>query len=609
MHHGRTSDIHDHANAALSNPILLWSVRKREGLADTPCTTVVSQKARGELSASVRVQTQNRKVLAEALPELETSLADPVDQHLSDSTLAAQGEDCGVTRVVVNHQQKVALVTLPTDGVGPTRPCEASAEEPLSGGTGRSEEQPGGDPRHRGHRKVLAGGKGRERLGKTRDKDTGSHAPKTGQGGAAKTVVPQESLAAKAALGGVGTPTLLTRAIARAKDVGTRTSTPTPLTPSVPLTELLRRRDVTRTLLLLLLRALTTTTAAPLLGTASTSSTSYATTASSATASPTVTATTAATTTAAATTAASSAAATTTTTTPATTPAATPTPSAASTATSTVPSSSTSALAPLALARAASPTRGRRRANRLETKQVGSSSRGNRGQEGGRRAPLKDGCARVTTRSSYSDDALLRREEGLLEDVDGEGGGTDCEKVVPDYAKGVREARDYVVESDVHGGGGAKLSRKGGAVASVTSAEVRNEGRSGSSAEGRLGDSATRLVGGSAPGRLGDRAAQVQGGSGALLLGGPAARLLQVSGSAAAGGRLGCCRLGGSAAAVGRRKRKGGGGGRVAGTAKGRNRGGRRAAGRRRRGRARAGWRASDGGGAASERAAGAASE
>ncbi|CAI7765554.1 unnamed protein product, partial [Closterium sp. NIES-54] len=53
--------------------------------------------------------TQNRKVRAETLSELETSNADPVDQHLSDVTLAAQGEDRGVTRVVVNHQQEVTL--------------------------------------------------------------------------------------------------------------------------------------------------------------------------------------------------------------------------------------------------------------------------------------------------------------------------------------------------------------------------------------------------------------------------------------------------------------------------------------------------------------------
>ncbi|CAI5969287.1 unnamed protein product [Closterium sp. NIES-65] len=91
MHHGRTGDFHDHANAALSNPILLWRGRKREGLADASCTTVGSQKARGELSASVRVQTQNKKVRAEALPELETSCADLVDQHSVTSPLLRKG--------------------------------------------------------------------------------------------------------------------------------------------------------------------------------------------------------------------------------------------------------------------------------------------------------------------------------------------------------------------------------------------------------------------------------------------------------------------------------------------------------------------------------------
>ncbi|CAI7830675.1 unnamed protein product, partial [Closterium sp. NIES-54] len=109
MHHRRTSDVHDHANAALSNPILLRGVRKREGLTDASCETVGAQKARGKLSASVRVQTQNRKVRAKALPELETSCAVPGDQHLGDITLAAQGEDQGVTRVVVNNEQEVAL--------------------------------------------------------------------------------------------------------------------------------------------------------------------------------------------------------------------------------------------------------------------------------------------------------------------------------------------------------------------------------------------------------------------------------------------------------------------------------------------------------------------
>ncbi|CAI5951386.1 unnamed protein product [Closterium sp. NIES-65] len=230
-------------------------------------------------------------------------------------------------------------------------------------------------------------------------------------------LTPSVHQAAKAALGGVGTPTLLTRAIAGTKDVGARTRTPTPLTLRLPLTELLGRGDVPRTLLLLLLLALTNTRAAPLLGTTPTGSTSSATAASTS-----ATTASSAPTAAAATT---SAAATTTTTASATTPTATPTPSAASTSTSTAPSYSTRALAPLALARAAPPARGRRRADRLKTKQVGRSSRGNRGHQGGRRTPLKDGGARVTTRGSYSNDALLCCQEGLLEEVDSESGGTD----------------------------------------------------------------------------------------------------------------------------------------------------------------------------------------
>ncbi|CAI5972319.1 unnamed protein product [Closterium sp. NIES-64] len=107
--------------------------------------------------------------------------------------------------------------------------------------------------------------------------------------------------------------------------------------------------------------------------------------------------------------AASASTAATSTSTPATTSTATPTPSAASTSTSTAPASSTRSLAPLALARAASPARGRRRTDRLKTNEVGRSGRGDRGKERGRRTPLKDGGAGVTSRGSYGDDALLRR--------------------------------------------------------------------------------------------------------------------------------------------------------------------------------------------------------
>ncbi|CAI5933453.1 unnamed protein product [Closterium sp. NIES-64] len=148
-----------------------------------------------------------------------------------------------------------------------------------------------------------------------------------------------------------------------------------------------------------LLLALTTTGADPLRSTTPTSSTSSATACSTAatpvTSAPTATA------------AASASIAATDTSTPATTPTATPTPSAASIAASTAPASSSSAPAPLALARAASPARGRCRTHRLKPNEVGRSSRGNRGQKGGGGTPLKDGGARVTTRGSYSDYALL----------------------------------------------------------------------------------------------------------------------------------------------------------------------------------------------------------
>ncbi|CAI7766000.1 unnamed protein product, partial [Closterium sp. NIES-53] len=169
------------------------------------------------------------------------------------------------------------------------------------------------------------------------------------------------------------------RAVASAENVGAGTKTPTALTLRVPLTELLRGGDVARTLLLLLLLALTAPSAAPLRSSTPTTSTS-ATPADASTAATSATA---------AATPASTAA--TSTSTPATTSTATPTPSAASTSTSTAPTGPTRSLAPLALARAVSPARGRRRTDRLKTTEVGRSGRGDRGQERGRRTPLKDG--------------------------------------------------------------------------------------------------------------------------------------------------------------------------------------------------------------------------
>ncbi|CAI6000636.1 unnamed protein product [Closterium sp. NIES-65] len=195
------------------------------------------------------------------------------------------------------------------------------------------------------------------------------HASELKQRGVAKAVVPEESLAAKAALGGVRAPTLLTRTVAGAQDVATP-----------------------------LRRPATSSTATPTASAASATAAASAaasTAASSATSAPTATAA-----------AAFASTAATDPPTPTSTPTATPTTPTASTSTSTARSSSS--LAPLALARAASPARGRRRTDRLKTKEVGRSSRGNRGQQGGGRTPLKDGGAQVTLRGSYSDYTLLR---------------------------------------------------------------------------------------------------------------------------------------------------------------------------------------------------------
>ncbi|CAI7913799.1 unnamed protein product [Closterium sp. NIES-53] len=218
--------------------------------------------------------------------------------------------------------------------------------------------------------------------------------------GLRELLAPRVREAAKAALGAVGTPTLLSSAVASAENVSAGTKAPTALTLCVPLTELLRGGDVARTLLLLLLLlALTASSAAPL---RSSTPTTSATPASASTAATSATSATAAT---AAATPASTAS--TSTPTPATTSTATPTPSAASTTTSTAPTGPTRSLAPLALARAASPARGRRHSDRLKTTEVGRSGRGDRGQERGRRTPLKDGGAGVTSRGSYNNYALL----------------------------------------------------------------------------------------------------------------------------------------------------------------------------------------------------------
>ncbi|CAI7761768.1 unnamed protein product [Closterium sp. NIES-54] len=179
-----------------------------------------------------------------------------------------------------------------------------------------------------------------------------------------KVGTPSVSQAAKAALGG--------------------TCTPRPPTPSVPLTKLLNRRGLTGAQLLLTLAA---TKASTLCGRTATSTTSSATstTAAAASSSPA--------------TAATAATAATDAPTPRTTPTTTSTSSTSSTAASTAPSTTP---ASLALAGAASPTRGRRSADLLSANEVDSNSRGNRGEKGDRGTPLKEGGATVTARSTHS---------------------------------------------------------------------------------------------------------------------------------------------------------------------------------------------------------------
>ncbi|CAI7790257.1 unnamed protein product [Closterium sp. NIES-53] len=217
--------------------------------------------------------------------------------------------------------------------------------------------------------------------------------------GVGELVTPRVRQAAEAALGGVQAPTLLTSAVSGTENVGAGASTSTSLTPSVPLTKLLRGGGLRTPLLLL---ALTTTEATPLCNSATSSTTASAASSTSSSSAATAAAIAAAT-------AATASTATAYTSTSTTTPTTTPTPSNASTTTSTAPATPTSAPAPLAPASAAVLARGRRSTDRLETTEVGRSSRSNRGQEGGGGTPLKDRGVRVTTRGSYSDYALLGR--------------------------------------------------------------------------------------------------------------------------------------------------------------------------------------------------------
>ncbi|CAI7903632.1 unnamed protein product [Closterium sp. NIES-53] len=110
MDHGGTSNLHDQANAMLSNPILLRKGQKRERLADALVSTELRKEVRRELTALVRVQTQDWEVPTKPLAQLATSSTDPGDQNTADVRLVLQGEDSGVACLVVNNQQEVALL-------------------------------------------------------------------------------------------------------------------------------------------------------------------------------------------------------------------------------------------------------------------------------------------------------------------------------------------------------------------------------------------------------------------------------------------------------------------------------------------------------------------
>ncbi|CAI7864160.1 unnamed protein product [Closterium sp. NIES-53] len=201
--------------------------------------------------------------------------------------------------------------------------------------------------------------------------------------GVRKLGTPSVNQAAEAALRGVWEPTHLPTTSAGAKNVGAGTCTPRPPTPSVPHTKLLNRRGLTGAKLLL---ALAATKASTLRGCTATSTTSSATS----------------TTTAAASTSSATAATASTAATDAPTPCTTPTNSTASTSSTASPTAPSTTPATLALASAASPTRGRRSADLLSANEVDSSSRGNRREKGDRGTPLKEGGATVAARSTYS---------------------------------------------------------------------------------------------------------------------------------------------------------------------------------------------------------------
>ncbi|CAI7874930.1 unnamed protein product [Closterium sp. NIES-53] len=96
MDHGGTSNLRNQANATLSNPILLRRGRKHERLADALVSTELLKQVGRELTAPIRVQTQDWQVPTKPLAQLATSSTDPRDQNTAYISLAPQGEDSGV---------------------------------------------------------------------------------------------------------------------------------------------------------------------------------------------------------------------------------------------------------------------------------------------------------------------------------------------------------------------------------------------------------------------------------------------------------------------------------------------------------------------------------
>ncbi|CAI7855499.1 unnamed protein product [Closterium sp. NIES-54] len=89
---------------------------------------------------------RDKKVLTKPLTELETDCTDPRDQDNRDLTLAAQGEDRGVTRAVANNQQSDAARGAESGGGEPAG-AEPRGAEPTSAEPGGAEPEgaePGG---------------------------------------------------------------------------------------------------------------------------------------------------------------------------------------------------------------------------------------------------------------------------------------------------------------------------------------------------------------------------------------------------------------------------------------------------------------------------------